>query len=129
MTCAYFSAEVTESCLDHIDRFDGEINAYIAVMADSARQRARAVESQIERGDIQGLLAGMPVSVKDCIDVAGVPCTNGSQFFKNYVPNEDASIVTALRAAGAVIVGKTNLHEFAFGSTTQNPHFGPTRNP
>ena len=129
MTSAYFSAEVTESCLDHIDRFDGEINAYITVMADSARQQASAVESQIKRGDIQGLLAGMPVSVKDCIDVAGVPCTNGSQFFKNYVPNEDASIVTALRAAGAVIVGKTNLHEFAFGSTTQNPHFGPTRNP
>ena len=129
MTSAYFSAEVTESCLDHIDRFDGEINAYIEVMADSARQQARTVESQIKRGHIQGLLAGMPVSVKDCIDVAGVPCTNGSQFFKNYFPNEDASIVTALRAAGAVIVGKTNLHEFAFGSTTQNPHFGPTRNP
>ena len=129
MTTAYFPIEVTESCLDHIDRFDGEVNAYVTVMADSAQQQARAVESAIRRGDVQGLLAGMPVSVKDCIDVAGVPCTNGTEFFRHYVPNEDASIVSALRAAGAVIVGKTNLHEFAFGSTTQNPHFGPTRNP
>ena len=97
MTTAYFPIEVTESCLDHIDRFDGEVNAYVTVMADSAQQQARAVESAIRRGDVQGLLAGMPVSVKDCIDVAGVPCTNGTEFFRHYVPNEDASIVSSRR--------------------------------
>ena len=83
MTTAYFPIEVTESCLDHIDRFDGEVNAYVTVMADSAQKQARAVESAIRRGDVQGLLAGMPVSVKDCIDVAGVPCTNGTEFFRH----------------------------------------------
>ena len=63
------------------------------------------------------------MSIKDCIDVAGVPCTNGSLFFEDYVPNKDAPIVAALKRAGAVIIGKTNLHEFCYGATTQNPHF------
>ncbi|MEE2804070.1 MAG: amidase [Pseudomonadota bacterium] len=124
-----FSPEATESCLEHIENYDGKVNAFITVMADAARRRASALAAAAREGRPQGLLAGMPVSVKDCVDVAGVACTNGSLFFKDYVPNEDASIVSALRAAGAVILGKTNLHEFAFGSTTQNPHYGATRNP
>jgi len=123
------AVEATQRCLDNIEQHNGSINAYITVMPDQALADAAAVDAALARGEWPGLLAGMPISVKDCIDVAGVPCTNGSLFYRNYVPNEDAPIVQALRRAGAVIVGKTNLHEFCYGATTQNPHFGATRNP
>jgi aspartyl-tRNA(Asn)/glutamyl-tRNA(Gln) amidotransferase subunit A len=116
-------------CLDNIDRFDQQVNAFIAVLAETALEEAQKADDNYAGGGGAGLLAGVPISVKDCIDVAGVRCTNGSLFFKDYVPERDALIVQRLRKAGAVIVGKTNLHEFAYGSTTQNPHYGPTRNP
>ena len=116
-------------CLDNIDRFDQQVNAFIAVLSETALEEAQQADDNYAGGGGAGLLAGVPISVKDCIDVAGVRCTNGSLFFKDYVPERDALIVQRLRKAGAVIVGKTNLHEFAYGSTTQNPHYGPTRNP
>jgi len=119
----------TRRCLANIERFDGEVNAFISVLSDSALVEAERADAESCRGDGRGLLAGVPISVKDCIDVAGVRCTNGSRFFEDYVPEKDALIVDRLRRAGAVIIGKTNLHEFAYGSTTQNPHYGPTRNP
>ena len=116
-------------CLDNIDRFDQQVNAFIAVLSETALEEAQQADDNYAGGGGAGLLAGVPISIKDCIDVAGVRCTNGSLFFKDYVPERDALIVQRLRKAGAVIVGKTNLHEFAYGSTTQNPHYGPTRNP
>jgi len=116
-------------CLGNIERFDEQVNAFITVLSDTALEEAQQADEEFAAGGGKGLLAGVPVSVKDCIDVAGVRCTNGSLFFKDYVPERDALIVQRLRRAGAVIVGKTNLHEFAYGSTTQNPHYGPTRNP
>ena len=119
----------TRRCLNNIERFDSLVNAYIVVVAESARKEAEAIDQAREQGISNGVLNGIPISVKDCIDVAGVPCTNGSRFFEDYVPEEDALIVQRLRKAGAVILGKTNLHEFAYGSTTQNPHYGSTRNP
>ena len=119
----------TQRCLGNIERFDGEVNAFISVLTDSALAEAERDDAAFKNGDGRGLLAGLPISVKDCIDVAGVRCTNGTRFFEDYVPESDALIVDRLRRAGAVIVGKTNLHEFAYGSTTQNPHYGPTRNP
>jgi aspartyl-tRNA(Asn)/glutamyl-tRNA(Gln) amidotransferase subunit A len=119
----------TEACLANIERHNDATNAYITVMADQALEQAAAIDAAAARGEWGGLLAGLPISVKDCIDVAGVPCTNGSLFFKDYVPNDDAPIVGALKRAGAVIIGKTNLHEFCYGATTQNPHFGAARNP
>ena len=119
----------TEACLINIERYNEITNAYITVMADQALEQAAAIDAAAARGESDGLLAGLPVSVKDCIDVAGVPCTNGSLFFEDYVPNKDAPIVAALKRAGAVIIGKTNLHEFCYGATTQNPHFGAARNP
>ena len=119
----------TQRCLGNIERFDGEVNAFISVLTDSALAEAERDDAAFKNGDGRGLLAGVPISVKDCIDVAGVRCTNGTRFFEDYVPESDALIVDRLRRAGAVIVGKTNLHEFAYGSTTQNPHYGPTRNP
>ena len=116
-------------CLGNIERFDEQVNAFISVLSDTALAEAQHADEEFAGGGGKGLLAGVPVSVKDCIDVAGVRCTNGSLFFKDYVPERDALIIQRLRRAGAVIVGKTNLHEFAYGSTTQNPHYGPTRNP
>ena len=118
-----------KGCLGNIERFDEQVNAFISVLSDTALEEAQQADEEFAGGGGKGLLAGVPISVKDCIDVAGVRCTNGSLFFKDYVPERDALIVQRLRRAGAVIVGKTNLHEFAYGSTTQNPHYGPTRNP
>ena len=123
------AVEETLRCLNNIERFDSLVNAYIVVVAESARKEAEAIDQAREQGISKGVLNGIPISVKDCIDVAGVPCTNGSRFFEDYVPEQDALIVQRLRKAGAVILGKTNLHEFAYGSTTQNPHYGSTRNP
>lgn len=122
------AVQATEACLETIERLNPKLNTFITVMADSALAEAAAVDAQLAAGDWPGVLAGMPVSIKDCIDVAGVPCTNGTLFHKDYVPNADAPIVAKLRQAGAVVLGKTNLHEFCYGSTSQNPHFGPVRN-
>ncbi|HIC21445.1 MAG TPA: Asp-tRNA(Asn)/Glu-tRNA(Gln) amidotransferase subunit GatA [Gammaproteobacteria bacterium] len=121
--------EETRRCLNNIERFDSVVNAFISVLAESALREAESIDRAREQGAVSGLLAGVPISVKDCIDVAGTPCTNGSTFFADYVPENDALVVQRLRQAGAVILGKTNLHEFAYGSTTQNPHYGSTRNP
>ena len=122
------AVQATEACLETIERLNPRLNAFITVMAESALAESAAVDARLAAGDWPGVLAGMPVSIKDCIDVAGVPCTNGTLFHKDYVPNADAPIVGKLRQAGAVILGKTNLHEFCYGSTSQNPHFGPVRN-
>jgi len=121
--------EETRRCLNNIERFDSVVNAFISVLAESALREAESIDRAREQGAVSGLLAGVPISVKDCIDVAGTPCTNGSTLFADYVPEIDALVVQRLRQAGAVILGKTNLHEFAYGSTTQNPHYGSTRNP
>jgi len=123
------AVEETRRCLKNIEQFDPLVNAYVHVMPEDALKEAEAIDQAHLQGISSGVLGGMPISVKDCIDVAGVPCTNGSTFFKDYVPEQDALIVQRLRNAGAVILGKTNLHEFAYGSTTQNPHYGSTRNP
>ena len=123
------AVEETRRCLNNIEQFDSLVKAYIAVLPESALQEAEAIDRAREQDIVGGVLDGIPISIKDCIDVAGIPCTNGSSFFANYVPEQDALIVQRLRNAGAVILGKTNLHEFAYGSTTQNPHYGSTRNP
>ena len=123
------AVEETRRCLNNIEQFDSLVKAYIALIPESALQEAEAIDRAREQDIVGGVLDGIPISIKDCIDVAGIPCTNGSSFFANYVPQQDALIVQRLRNAGAVILGKTNLHEFAYGSTTQNPHYGSTRNP
>ena len=104
------AVEETLRCLNNIERFDSLVNAYIVVVAESARKEAEAIDQAREQGISKGVLDGIPISVKDCIDVAGIPCTNGSRFFEDYVPEEDALIVQRLRKAGAVLLGKTNLH-------------------
>ncbi len=121
--------EVVEVCLERIEKLNPEINAFLTVMADSAREEAQQATAALGRGEDWGPLHGIPVGVKDLIDVAGVPTTAGSRFFKDNIPRKDAIVIQQLRAAGAIIIGKTNLHEFAVGATNVNPHYGPARNP
>lgn len=117
--------ELTEAALARIERREPELNAFITVTADDARRRARAIDS----GRVPSSLAGAPIALKDLFDVAGIPTTAGSRLMATNVPSADSAIAAAVFTAGAVNVGKTNLHEWAFGVTTDNPHFGPTRNP
>lgn len=121
--------ELIRSVFDQIERLDGELNCYITVLRDAALDQARAAEAEIRRGDYRGPLHGIPIAVKDNIETAGVRTTAGSKILADYVPIEDAPAVARLKAAGAVIVGKTNLHEFGMGATSVNPHYGPARNP
>jgi aspartyl-tRNA(Asn)/glutamyl-tRNA(Gln) amidotransferase subunit A len=116
---------VTES-LGRIERLDGTLNAFIAVRAEEALAEAAELERQKDR---RGPLHGVPVAVKDVIDVAGARTTAASRILADNVAAEDATVVRRLRSAGAVVVGKLNTHEFAFGATTTSPHFGPARNP
>jgi aspartyl-tRNA(Asn)/glutamyl-tRNA(Gln) amidotransferase subunit A len=111
--------------LDRIRRFDGKLRAFITVAERSARQQA----ARIDAGRLRGPLAGTIVAVKDCIDTAGIRTTHGSPIFADRVPATDATVVARLKRAGAILIGKTNLHEFAMGATTQNACFGSCRNP
>jgi aspartyl-tRNA(Asn)/glutamyl-tRNA(Gln) amidotransferase subunit A len=121
--------ELTRAVLDRIEKLNPALNAYITVDADGALKAARAAERQIARGKYLGPLHGIPVSLKDLFHTKGMLTTGGSKILKDWIPDADATSVAKLKAAGAIIIGKTNLHEFAFGGTTQNPHFGGARNP
>jgi len=114
--------DLTEASLTRIAAPEPELNAFITVTGDDARRRARAADGR-------GPLAGAPIALKDLFDVAGVPTTGGSKIFATNVPAVDGEIARRLFGAGGIDIGKTNLHEWAFGVTTDNPHFGPTRNP
>jgi len=121
--------EVLEATLERIERLNPQLNAYLTVTAEEARAAARRAEQEIVHGHYRGPLHGIPISLKDNIWTRGVRTTAGSKVLENFVPTEDATVVRKLRRAGAVLIGKTNLHEFAYGVTTNNPHYGPTRNP
>jgi aspartyl-tRNA(Asn)/glutamyl-tRNA(Gln) amidotransferase subunit A len=121
--------EITRECLGRIERLNSGLNAFITVMAESAMAEARRAEAEILRGEWRGALHGVPVAVKDLIDVAGVRTTAASALYKDRVATQDAEVVRRLRDAGAVIVGKNNLHEFAYGGSSLVSHFGDVRNP
>jgi len=121
--------DLTQACLDRIQAFDKTINAFITVAADSALQQARAAEREIANNRYRGPLHGIPIALKDIIDTAGVRTTAASAVFENRVPAEDAAIVRRLKVEGAVILGKTNLHEFAYGGSGVVSFYGATRNP
>jgi aspartyl-tRNA(Asn)/glutamyl-tRNA(Gln) amidotransferase subunit A len=123
------AADAVERFLERIERADGRVRAFLTVTADAARAQARRVDEKIARGEPVGPLAGIPVAVKDNICTADARTTCASRILENYVPPYDATVVRKLRAADAVIVGKTNLDEFAMGSSTENSAFFPTRNP
>ncbi len=127
--------ELTKLMLARIERLNPKLNAYITVCVEEALEQARKAEAELfaARGrkgrHDHGPLHGIPVSLKDNIYTAGIRTTAGSKILRDFVPQRDARVVTRLRSAGAVILGKTNMHEFAYGVTTNNPHYGPTRNP
>jgi aspartyl-tRNA(Asn)/glutamyl-tRNA(Gln) amidotransferase subunit A len=121
--------ELTAAHLERIERLDSRLNSYITVMTERARQDARAAEEAIGRGEWLGPLHGIPLGIKDLFDVAGVPNTLGSKVLRDNVPATDSTVVQRLRQAGAIILGKQNLHEFAFGITSENPHYGVVHNP
>jgi aspartyl-tRNA(Asn)/glutamyl-tRNA(Gln) amidotransferase subunit A len=120
--------EVTRAALDRIAAVDGRLKSFITVTADLAMAAARGAESDIVAGRWRGPLHGVPIGLKDLFDTAGVVTTNGSRIFRDHVPAADSVVTAKLKAAGAVIVGKNNMHEFAFGSTSNNAHFGTCRN-
>lgn len=121
--------EATQAVLERIERLNPRLNAYITVMAEQALADARAATDEIAGGRYRGPLHGVPIGVKDLCQTKGVRTTGGSKILADWVPDEDAPVVQKLRNAGAVIVGKTHLHEWAFGATGINPHYGPAHNP
>src|SRR5262245_28030262 len=121
--------ELLDACLERIAMTDETLRAYIAVYEEESRQVARAAEVMITAGHRLGPLHGVPVSLKGNVAVRGLRTTAGSKILADWVPEADATVTARLKGAGAVIVGKTNMHEFAWGGTTANPHYGFARNP
>lgn len=123
------SEKLTEDCLEKIAALNPKLNAFITITADEALQQARHADREIAGGRRIGPLHGVPLSLKDLIDQQGVATTAGSLVRKDHIAASDAVVTARLRDAGAVFVGKTNLHEFAFGTTSEDSGFGPVRNP
>jgi aspartyl-tRNA(Asn)/glutamyl-tRNA(Gln) amidotransferase subunit A len=121
--------ELTTACLKRIEQFNPALNAFITISADAALAQARTAETEIQRGMWRGTLHGIPISLKDLFDTAGVKTTGGSALFNDRVPQQDAEVVRRLKNAGAVLLGKNNMHEFAYGGTSLVSHFGGVRNP
>ncbi|HET7185622.1 MAG TPA: amidase [Terriglobales bacterium] len=121
--------ELTRACLERMERLDGTLNAFITVTDEWALQQARVAEDEIANGRYRGPLHGIPVALKDLIDTAGVRTTAASALFQDRVPSEDATVVRRLKVEGAVLLGKTNLHEFAYGGSGVVSYYGAVRNP
>lgn len=121
------SLELTNDSLRKIK--SSPLNAFITVLEDAARARASAMDAELSHGIDRGPMHGVPIAHKDLVYTKGVRTTGGSKIFKDFVPDHDADIAISLERAGTVMVGKTNLHEFAYGITSNNPHFGAVRNP
>ncbi len=120
---------LTEAALARIEAQDGALNAFMTVTADAALEAARAAEAEIAAGRHRGPLHGVPLAVKDLFATKGVRTTGGSKLLGDWVPDHDAAAVERLKQAGAVLVGKTAMHELAYGTTSDNAHYGPVRNP
>jgi aspartyl-tRNA(Asn)/glutamyl-tRNA(Gln) amidotransferase subunit A len=123
------SVEITQAHLDRIDDVDAEVHAFLHVDADGALAAARESDRRRSEGRPASALDGVPIAVKDVLATAGLPTTCGSRILQGWVPPYDATVVARLRAAGLPILGKTNMDEFAMGSSTEHSAYGPTRNP
>jgi aspartyl-tRNA(Asn)/glutamyl-tRNA(Gln) amidotransferase subunit A len=121
--------ELTKFFLDRISRLQPEINAYITVVPEIALAQARRAEREITKGRYRGVLHGIPINLKDLFFTKGIRTTAGSGVLKKFIPDKNAAVVDQLLNAGCILLGKTNMHEFAFGSTNAHSHYGPVRNP
>jgi len=122
-------AELTHECLNRIEKLNPKLNAFITVLAEQALEEARKAEQEVFRGKYRGPLHGIPIGLKDIIDTAGTRTTAASAVFRDRVPTKDAEVVRRLRCGGAIILGKQNLHEFAYGGSSMISCFGEVRNP
>jgi len=122
-------SELTQACLQRIERHNRAVNAFITVTGDHALASAREMDAELRRGKSRGPLHGIPIAIKDNIDTAGIRTTAASGVYKDRVPTDDAEVVRKLKAAGAIILGKLNLQEFAYGGTSYESFFGPVHNP
>ena len=121
--------EVTEAALAEADRLQPALNSFITVLYDQARSQAKEQEAALAKGDYRGPLQGIPIGLKDNIATGGIRTTVGSKVLADHVPEEDAHVVSLCKQAGAIILGKENLEEFAAGVTSNNPHYGAVHNP
>ncbi|MGB9067018.1 MAG: amidase [Candidatus Acidiferrales bacterium] len=121
--------DLVEASLKRIERWSPELNVFLTVLAENARRQAKVAEREIRRGRAKSPLHGIPVSLKDNFWTRGVRTTAGSTILANWVPNADSDVAKSLAEAGAILLGKTNMHEFAYGITGENPHYGSSRNP
>lgn len=125
----YSALELTDAYLRRIEALNPTINAYITVTAERARDDARRATEELAAGKMRGPLHGIPIAHKDLYETAGIRTTGGSKIHGGYIPTADSTVVRKLREAGTVLLGKLNTHEYAYGVTTNNPHYGATRNP
>ena len=123
------SEALTAACLARIDADSARLNTFILVLGEQALADARQADRDLAAGRDRGALHGMPISLKDLLDLRGTPTTAASRVREGHVATDDAPVVARLREAGAIFIGKTNLHEFAFGTTSEDSAFGPVRNP
>ena len=121
--------EVTRVYLDRIDRLNDEYLAYLTILRDEALAAAHTAEREIVHGQYRGPLHGIPIALKDLFAVKGVRMTCGSKIMADHIADSDATVVTRLKQAGTILLGKLNMHEFAWGGTSLNPHYGTPRNP
>jgi aspartyl-tRNA(Asn)/glutamyl-tRNA(Gln) amidotransferase subunit A len=121
--------ELTQACLKRIEKYNTAVNAFITVTGESALATARAMEAEAQRGKWRGPLHGIPIALKDNIDTAGVRTTGASELFKDRIPTADAEVARRLKNSGAILLGKLNMHEFAYGPTSAVTYFGPVHNP
>jgi aspartyl-tRNA(Asn)/glutamyl-tRNA(Gln) amidotransferase subunit A len=121
--------DLVEASLARIDRWNPSLRAFLTVVAEGARRQAKTAEREIHRGRLRGPLHGIPVSLKDNFWTRGIPTTAGSKILAGFVPRADSDVARKVARAGAILLGKTNMHEFAYGITGENPHYGPSCNP
>jgi len=121
--------ELTRACLERIEALEPKLNAFVTLLPEAALAEARAAEERLGRGKRLGPLDGVPFAIKDLYETKGIRTTAGSKILADYVPREDATCIRRLREQGVVLLGKLNMHEWAFGVTTVVSHFGPAHNP
>jgi aspartyl-tRNA(Asn)/glutamyl-tRNA(Gln) amidotransferase subunit A len=121
--------ELTRAYLRRIEQLNPRLNCFITLTAEMAEASARSAEADLQRGEYRGALHGIPIALKDLFETQGVLTSGGSTFFADYIPQRDAYVVQRLKAAGAVMLGKLNMHEIALGVTNNNPHYGACHNP